>query len=142
VTTEVEYIARAHQDKQNRMQEADETKKSLIDSLIAEIDYNILLMEKGWERDLYHRLAFRHLLFKSTIDSSIGSASFLLLSTRSQNMIREYTGGLNHMNSLTMRLETDDAQVISRIYNAQTPILPILLKLSGELKTQLSSELD
>lgn len=128
--------------KRNRMEEDADTKKSLIDSLIVEIDYNIILMEKGYEDDSYDRKAFRYLLFKNSIDSSIASGFFLLLSTRSQNMIREYLGGINHMNSLTTRLDTDIAQVISRIYNDQTPLLPILLKLSSELKTQLTSEID
>ena len=62
-----------NQDKQNRIQEDKETKKSLIESLIAEIDYNIMLMEKGLERGPYHRFAFRHVLFKNSMDSSIAS---------------------------------------------------------------------
>lgn len=120
------------QDKQNRMQEDIETKKSLIDSLIAELDYTILLLEKGATRG-----AFRYALFKESIDSTISSGFFLLISIRSQTMIREYLGGLNELNSITRRLGIDPPAFV---YDEQKPLLPMLLKSANKLKTQLTSE--
>ena len=123
-----------------RQEEDIETKKMLIDSLLVEIDYNITMMNKGFEEDNYVRKAFRYILFSNSVDSSIASGYFLLLSTTSQNMIREYLGGINHMNSLVRRLDTDVTNVISRVYNEQTPLLPTLKSATKKLKEQLIKE--